>query len=927
MAVSREQMRNAIKGYEKQGLGGRQILIALAKRQDEIGKVYNELISEGVTPDEFGRTFGLTFAQGKTASNGSPEVNKNPSFVDKVKATAMSSVMGLADMGGGAVQGGYYLTDKLGITKGAYDKYNKDFEVANQVTQEYRANAGRSGSDFVRAGTKMVAELPFYLGTGGTGGVLLNAGKAGLVGAGLGVAHQAKDSDSRLQNAVIGGLSGAGGEVAGRALTKVAGKVAPKVSSTARASANARMDSVVERELLSALRASGIALADLPTHVANGLRADVKEALKAGKAVDATAVARKAVFDRLGLTPTKAQLTGSAKDWQRQAELAKINGAGDPLRDKFIQDNADLSRLLDDVVVGTGGRATDDYGAMDGAIGALKGHANTTKDFVSSAYHLATKADGNQVVLNATGFASDAIKQLDEAYALSSLPSSIHKMIKDIDKNPSMFTLGKSEELIKILNREHRASKINGQETSATFAIGVVRDALEKRQREAVTELLARMGDDKGNEALNLYRFARQAHKMRAEQVEQIPLLKDAIRGVEPDKLFNKHILSGNITELDKTVQLLRNVNPQVVDDIRGQVAEYIYKKATSSKSGQPSPVQMSRALERLGDRRLNILFNKDEVARLKDIEKAMDFMITQPAHSYVNNSNTVSSAVNFLANFIKTPGVRMVLSPVKDVVDSMAVKKAMKSSVASDTKLASSTARQIDGMDDLLKVGGAVGASVGSNMGGGDVQSPTPVEKPYLYEAKGVDNYFADDNLGGQGGVSMVGNPFSPSMPQSQSSESVEPLLNDNSAIGGMGQGVDDNSVHGETMGSHEPESIEQSVVGQVGNGLFALIPPPKDVDNPQKQAVFERVAGNAVGAVLRSEPMRAIVRELSSGEPNELRLQAMQQALSKTPEWQDFLKVLPAEQRNMVRGANILQLLTNTQIHGNSALFNPVF
>lgn len=966
MAITKQQMQNAINSYKKQGKTDNEIIIALSKRKDAIGLSFADDMKHG-TVEEFAEVFGLKYDRSPVDVNNM--VNKNPTFGDKVKATATSVGMALAKGGGGAIQLGLGITDKLGITDNASEKYKQDFQKAEQATKAIRANAGRSGTDLIRLATTIAMETPFYLATSGMGAVARGGGAlatlagwqntgtkavqllkkatvAGGTGGLLGAGQQADSAEERKKNIAVGAVGGAGGEVAGRAMVKLGGKLAPKVSSTAKANADARMATVVEQELTNALRANGMSLGDLPTGTANGLRADIKKALQSGKQVNQTAVARKVVFDRLGLTPTKAQLSGNAKDWQKQAELAKINGAGDALRDKFIQDNANLDRLLDDVVVGTGGRVVDDYGVMSDAVSALKTHGDNTKAFTSSAYHSATKADGNQVVLNANGFTNDAITQLDEAYALSSLPANVHKIIKDIDKNPEMFTLGKSEELIKILNREHRSSMVNGQATSATTAIGIVRDALEQRQREAVTEMLAQTGDDMGNEALNLYRFARHAYKMRAEQIEQIPLLKDAISGAEPDGLFKKHILHGSIAQLDKTVQLLKNVNPQVLDDIRGLVAEYIHKTATSSKSGQPSPVQMSRALERLGDRRLNILFNPDEVARLKDIEKAMDFMITQPAHSYVNNSNTTSSAINFLMNFIKAPGVRVALSPIKDVADAWGAKKAMQASVASDSKLATSTIRQIDGLGNALSVGGAMGAGMGSNMArGGETsqhdneyysqipqttpqEAPQPTPQPPIQPPNLTDLSLPPQDTSyleklGQpidiGGMPTVANMPSGSVGGDVGNTGENVGYGENPEYGGLSGDYQNTDYQAVT----EPKS--QVALGNIAQGLYDLIPPPKETDNPRKQAVFEQFASSMVGRVLDTPQMQKIVDEFDNDEPNLRKIKALQKQLEHTPEWQSLLNTMPKEQRK--HGSDILQYLTNSQIHGNSGLFNPTF
>lgn len=59
----------------------------------------------------------------------------------------------------------------------------------------------------------------------------------------------------------------------------------------------------------------------------------------------------------------------------------------------------------------------------------------------------------------------------------------------------------------------------------------------------------------------------------------------------------------------------------------------------------------MKRALDAIGDRRLATMFSPDELKNLKDIGKAGQYLVTQPPHSYVNNSNTSAALMNYLGN------------------------------------------------------------------------------------------------------------------------------------------------------------------------------------------------------------------------------------------------------------------------------------
>ena len=605
-----------------------------------------------------------------------------------------SGLLGLADIGVPVVQAAEYAADGIrgGINKvfgtnletDRYEKITKTYKNTNDNHNTVR-KANKQGADVTRVGANMLLTAPIA-GVGGTlkAGVPLASkagaaflGKNAAVGSLIGATGVHENNTERLKSMGAGAIGGALGAAAGQKVGEGVVKVVNKIPTHA---TTQRISATIDDQIEIALKQSNIKISDLSDDVVAELRKDVGAALKSGKAVNKEAVARKIVFEKLGITPTRAQLTGDPILWQKQAELAKIQGAGDPLREKLVQDNAQLAGLLDDTIKNTHGNAADQYAAAQSASDALSLFNRQSKDQVKDLYQAAMKAPGNDVVLDGRGFANDAITKLDEQYAMSSLPTSVSKIIKDIEKNPQAFTLGKSEELIKILNREYKASLQNGQPSSSTYAVGLVRDVLNSRQDEALQGMVV----SGNNNAAQWYQAARTAYKNHAQVVEKIPLLKDTLKGVEPDKLFQKHILNGNAAELTETVKVLGKVDPTSIYNIKQQTLQYISDKAIN-QNGQFSPAGMKRALDSIGDRRLNILFAPEEVARIKDIGMAGHYLVTQPAHSYVNNSNTSAALMNFFGGLINKPGVRVLLSPLKDVADSVKVSRSLKGSVAGE--------------------------------------------------------------------------------------------------------------------------------------------------------------------------------------------------------------------------------------------------
>lgn len=706
------QIQSQIASAKKAGYKDSEIWNELRKLPDFNNSV-KQARAAGYKQEEIAQQLGLRvkFIDSKPKSNYQPFDNtkearqkREQDALKKQGPTQLweSALLGAADIGVPFVQGAQYVKDKINqgvnavagtkLPTNSYEGVTKTYKNINDAHNTVR-KANNQGVDVGRIGANMVMTAPLAA-AGGTlpsGAKLISKagaeflGKNAALGGLIGATGIHENNTERLKSmgagAVGGAIGAAAGQKIGEGVTKVARKTIPSVKTATQVRVNQAIDDQIE----IALKQSNVKIGDLSDDIIAGLRKDVGAALKSGKAVNKEAIARKVVFDRLGIRPTQAQLTGNPILWQKQAELAKIQGAGDPLRDKLVQDNVQLAGLLDDAIKNTNGNAADQYAAAQSASDALSLFDRQAKDQVKELYQGAMKAPGNNVALDGRGFANDAITKLDEQYAMSSLPPSVSKIIKDIEKNPQAFTLGKSEELIKILNREYKASLQNGQPSSSTYAIGLVRDVLNNRQDEALQGMVV----SGNNNAAQWYQAARTAYKNHAQVVEKIPLLKDTLKGTEPDKLFQKHILNGNAAELTETMKVLAKVDPTSIYNIKQQTLQHISDKAIN-QNGQFSPAGMKRALDSIGDRRLNILFAPKEVAHIKDIGMAGQYLVTQPAHSYVNNSNTSAALMNFLGGIINKPGVRVLLSPLKDVADSVQVNRALKANITSDAKASS---------------------------------------------------------------------------------------------------------------------------------------------------------------------------------------------------------------------------------------------
>lgn len=623
--MTQDQVHAFIQTAKQNGKSDMQIYDAL-KRNPSAKANFVSAKQAGMNDIDIAKSLGLK------AFNDAPI--EKPTFLERFGAGMDTTFSGLK-------QGALFLKDK--VTGGNdYDKFTKEKAQERAGYQEFKKESGFDGIDVAEMLGETVALGPLAtMGKGYKGakivskaGAKITAQNAGL-GALASMVGFAENSDKRMQNATTGAMFGAGGAVVGK---KIGEQISKRVATTPHN---------VDFTLNQGLAKMDLKLEDLPDDVAKALRADAKKALKAGKVLDDDAIARKAFLESKGFKPTHAQVTRNATDWTNERELAKLKSTDGVLTQKYVDDDTQLRQMLDDEIVATGGKKTDDYAFNQELLATAQAKIAQNKEKVRQAYDVAKNADGNDRVLGGVGFVNDALKALDANYQLSSMPPQLRDILKQIRNKPELFTVGKSQELIKVMNNAYKSSLNNGQPTSTTNAIQIVRDVLTQRQDEAMQDFVAN-----GIDAGTAWNVARHTHKQNRDLIESMPLLKDAEKGVEPDKMFSKHIIGGNIGQLRTTMDFLKAENPQLVADIKQSVLEHIAKNAINSTNGF-SPAGMKKVLDSLGEPRLKTIFSDDELKRLGDLRMAGELLKQAPIGSNVNYSNTASTLANIFGLMI----------------------------------------------------------------------------------------------------------------------------------------------------------------------------------------------------------------------------------------------------------------------------------
>ena len=576
-----------------------------------------------------------------------------------------SLLLGASDLGAGVLQGIHYAGDgaagvvnkTLGtkLDTNDYEKYTKQRKTESDF-HNLRRDQNNQGFDFLRTAGQVASTLP--LGAAGKaykGAAILSkagakvAAQNGLVGAAITGAGFAENKNQRLMNTVLGAVGGAAGGAAGEKIGQGVNSVVRKLTPSTASTQN--IDIVIDMALKNSSDDSirGMSVTDLSQPARDGLRNEIKKVLKQGKAVDNKTVERMAVFNELkakgvNLKPTGKQATGNPKLWTKETELSKMDG-GDALNNRYIQQNDTLINALDDAITSTNGTSISRLQTGESVLNALNTNNSARQQVIKDLYGVAKNHTGNDLALDPNAIVQNARQSMVDNFinpdkAQASLLAKL-KPFMDED-NPRVFTLKDKELFVKQINAA--ISKTTDGETRS--ALGLVRNTLEDEADNALNQF----GGTLQGEAKNAWQAARGAASQRFKQIERTPALKAAIDDVAPDQFFEKFILSKSsaVRDVKELVAEVKD-NPEAFNNLRLEILRHIADNAVTKQGQAVSPAGMNRALQSIGDDKLKLFFNTEELKHLKNLNAASRYLYSQPMGSNVNNSNTSSALLNMI--------------------------------------------------------------------------------------------------------------------------------------------------------------------------------------------------------------------------------------------------------------------------------------
>lgn len=573
------------------------------------------------------------------------------------------------------------------VRRAAYDATAPG--VAGQISQlggEFAGTGGAlgaagkaltAGGRALNAGSALQSAGNFVAGNGGllsrtlngaiqgaAGGAIMSGGSDTPIGENIGVGAVLGGASAPL----ISGLAGAASKIgaspvfngAKRAVTSVA-DVAPQVDEAMAAFA-------------AKMAKEGTDIGQMPADMLAKIRLQVTDAFRVGKEIDPAALARKMDFDTLGVSPTLGQVTRDPTQFASERNMRGIQGAGEPLANRFNEQNSQINALL-----GKAGatRAVEPDVAGTSLINRLQALDEPKAAAVSDAYNSARDATGRYADLNVPAFSNKANGALDEQMLGRFLPSQVKDLMNDISSGKIPLNVNTAVQADSVMSAAQRAAMRQG-DTAGAKAIGVVRDSLNS----------APIADSAGVAAKGQFDAARKMAAQRFSEIEGVPALKAALGDASPDKFVQKYLISGDTPGVNALGKYMQN-DPESLQIARNQIAGYLQSKgfgANSAGDSQFSQAAYNKALNSIGTNKLNAFFTPEDVAQLKTIGRVGAYINSQPAGSAVNNSNTASAVANILGNTLsgigKLPGLNIARDSIRTFTNEAAAAKALGANV-----------------------------------------------------------------------------------------------------------------------------------------------------------------------------------------------------------------------------------------------------
>lgn len=547
---------------------------------------------------------------------------------------------------------GDFAGEVLGIRGMTQDQFRKDiqtsedeYQAARTATAKVNPETGERdpGFDAMRLVGNVASPVSLTVGKFlpgmRAGAPIRQLATRGAVGGAAGAATQPVAGEDfgteKLRQVAAGAVGGAAlgplvtraGESLARLVQRWGGQRAPTVTPE-------RIQELVRRQLES----DGIDAATLPEQVFSRLSDDVRTAFQQGRQLDPAAALRALDFESLGLPYTRGQVTRNPAQWQREFNLAGVEGVGEPLQQTFQQQMQGVGARFR---AGTQG-LMEKFDAGDALGNQLRGADRVAQDNVRAAYEAFRQSTGRELEVPLQGLAQDYAQALREFGDV--IPAAVRSRFEGLGlmggTQRTTFSLADAEDLIKTINRHYDPAK-----RAEATALNDLRRSLQNAVGSAADT--AATGD--GAMAAQLAQEARATAAARFAQHEATPALRYAASNGAPDDLIDRFVIRGRVSDIENMMGLLPAEGQQ---QVRAQFMEYLRQKAFGANAagdGKAAQESFNRELMKIGRPKIVALLGEQGADEMVRIGRVLAYMKQIPEGATPAASGTGQMLTNVL--------------------------------------------------------------------------------------------------------------------------------------------------------------------------------------------------------------------------------------------------------------------------------------
>lgn len=593
---------------------------------------------------------------------------------------------------------------------------NAEYEAARTATAPIDPQTGKRDPGFdamrlagnvlspVNAGINKVLPGPRVAETMG------QIARRGAVAGAAGAAAQPVMGDNfAAEKAGQVALGAGGGAVLGPILAKVGDSAGRLVQRWRNSSGAVNVTPERLQQLLrQQLEADGIDLTTIPDHVFQGLSDDVRAALARGRQLDPTAALRQRDFDALNLPSLQGQITRNPAQWQREFNLAGVEGVGEPLQAVQAAQSQGIANRFQ-----AGARGAQDRFAAGQMLGdQLRAANETAENNVRTAYQAFRQSTGRDLEVPLQGLAQDYATTLRD-YG-EAIPGAVRRQFEELG-----LLSGKQMRGMSIEDAERLTKVINKHYGSPDRAVRGSLDELRRAVQRSIVDAADTSATGAGAEAASLASDARALAAGRFQTIEQTPALRSAIQGAEPDDFVRKFIVGGKVNEIERMQSLL---GADGREQVRAQTVAYLQNKAFGANAagdGKAAQATFNQELLRIGRPKLEALLGKDGADEMYRIGRVLAYIKQTPEGATPNTSGTGQMLTSMLGRTKGLKGLPYVndwmVAPLGKYADRRAVSQALSGPPTQPTQLDPETVKALATLFAPVPIagGGALGYSV----------------------------------------------------------------------------------------------------------------------------------------------------------------------------------------------------------------------